>query len=210
MEKATERLLRWRAVRGDERVRGLNHTVRHRRWRLHVQSEASLAGPVVTLRTQVFCRGTVLASRRRALDAALPAREIEETLRALHRAVVGQLTAGEFDGCLKDVPADTETVAQIRRDYRHAIKRGGVELHVHTVDLGLAQAEIVTEVCLGEQMLAVRRSCYEPDDEATEVERAMQEQHREVLRKVRRGGFDPRLPRQAPARDDAQLSPLAS
>ena len=74
-----------------------------------------------------------------------------------------------------------------------AIHRRNAALEVQVRDDGDAN-EIVTVVSCAGDIIAIRRTSYEPTDSAGEVKSLMEAELEAMIAKVRRGGVDARLP----------------
>lgn len=77
------------------------------------------------------------------------------------------------------------------------VRHRGLLLHVQTEDSGRRRPHVITHLYCGGTILASERSDYEDrlgsEDLAGDVKRLMEEQHRTMLRRVRRGEFDARM-----------------
>jgi hypothetical protein len=77
------------------------------------------------------------------------------------------------------------------------VRHRGLLLHVQTEDSGRANPHIITHLYHGGTILASERSEYDgglgSSDLADEVRRRMEDQHRAMLRRLKRGELDARL-----------------
>lgn len=176
------------------RPRGYNHDVRYRGEVFHIQSE--VCGSVTRqVRTQLFSRGAVLATERTPIDDA-DDQGVESTLRLQHKALLRELCNGTFDAWLptegvEERPAPVVRTAVAGRQV--AVRRRGIALEIRGRD-SAERCELAIEVCLGADILAVRRVAYEVDQDAAQVEAMLDHEVDQMVAKVRRGGLDARLP----------------
>lgn len=177
--------------------RGYNHDIRYRGRVFHVQSEVSV-GRRPQICTQLFVGGAVLATARRPLPVETPSIEVEQLMRAQHKALLQQLCRGSYDAWL--TPGCTVAPQSVELDVRiqlpaqsRTIHRRNAALEVQVRDDGETN-EIVTVVsCVGD-VIAIRRTSYEPTDTTAEVQSLMDAELEAMIAKVRRGGVDARLP----------------
>ncbi|HET6583172.1 MAG TPA: hypothetical protein VFG69_06990 [Nannocystaceae bacterium] len=177
--------------------RGYNHDIRYRGRVFHVQSEVSV-GRRPQICTQLFADGAVLATARRALPVETSANEIEQLMRAQHKALLRELCRGSYDAWLS--PGCTVAPQSVELDVRmqlpaqsRAVHRRNATLEVQVRD-DADTNEIVTLVSCGGDVIAIRRTSYEPSDSAAEVKSLMDSELDAMIAKVRRGGVDARLP----------------
>jgi len=100
--------------------------------------------------------------------------------------------------------------------FNHNFRYKGELYHVQTEDGGRKNPRIVTQLFYGGTVLASQKQSYEEllerDDLNQEVESRMQEQHKDMLRRLRNGEFDETiaaLETSASKRDDVEGHPVA-
>lgn len=78
--------------------------------------------------------------------------------------------------------------------FNHQVRHGGRDFHVQTEDSGADAATVTTHLFHAGAVLATRKSSYADlrgaPDLAAQVRRRMEEQHKELLRRVAAGEFD--------------------
>jgi hypothetical protein len=163
----------------------------------HVQSEVTV-GRRPQICTQLFVGGAVLATARRPLPMETSAHEIEQLMRAQHKSLLRELCRGTYDAWLS--PGCTVAPRTIELDVRppqptlrRTIHRRNAALDLEVRDDADA-SEVVTVVGCGGDVIAIRRTSYEPTHSAAEVQALMDDELQSMIAKVRRGGVDARLP----------------
>ncbi len=177
--------------------RGYNHDVRYRGRVFHVQSEVTV-GRRPQICTQLFVGGAVLATARRALGVETSAHEIEQLMRAQHKSLLRELCRGSYDAWLAPgctvAPRDVELSVRVPGSTQsRTVQRRNAALEVQVRDDADAN-EIVTLVSCGGEVVAIRRTSYEPTHTTAEVQSLMDDELDAMVAKVRRGGIDARLP----------------
>jgi len=83
---------------------------------------------------------------------------------------------------------------QMLTGFNTNIRHRGVLFHVQTEDSGRAHPHVITHLYHGGTILSSEKRGYqdrlEADDLATEVRKLMEAQHKEMLKRLRRGEFD--------------------
>lgn len=83
--------------------------------------------------------------------------------------------------------------------FNHNFRHNGELFHVQTEDGGRKSPRIVTQLFYGGTVLASQKQSYDEildqDDLSQQVEARMQEQHKEILRRLRSGDFDETISR---------------
>lgn len=78
--------------------------------------------------------------------------------------------------------------------FNHDVRHGGRVFHVQTEDSGPDAAQVTTHLFLDGAVLATRKSSYadlrDAPDRPALVRRRMEEQHKELLRRLVAGEFD--------------------
>jgi len=179
--------------------RGYNHDVRYRGRVFHVQSEVT-QGRRPQICTQLFFAGAVLATARRPLCADASTDEVESLMRAQHKSLLRELCRGSYDAWLaapSDAPSrDVEVQIGMRAplpSQLRTLRRRETPLEIQVRDEVDAN-EVVTVVSCAGDVIAIRRTSYEPGDPAARVQSIMDAELEAMAAKVRRGGIDARLP----------------
>lgn len=177
--------------------RGYNHDVRYRGRLFHVQSEVTV-GRRPQICTQLFVGGAVLATARRALPVESTTHEVEQLMRAQHKSLLRELCRGSYDAWL--APGCTVAPREVELHVRgpqatqcRVLHRRNAALEVQVRDDADAN-EVVTVVSCAGDVIAIRRTSYEPTHAAAEVQSLMEAELEAMIAKVRRGGVDARLP----------------
>jgi hypothetical protein len=177
--------------------RGYNHDVRYRGRVFHVQSEVTV-GRRPQICTQLFVGGAVLATASRAVSSDTSAHEIEQLMRAQHKSLLRELCRGSYDAWLAPgctvAPREVElAVRPVLASQSRSVQRRSAVVDVQVRDDTDAN-EVVTLVSCGGEVVAIRRTSYEPTNTAAEVKSLMDDELDAMVAKVRRGGIDARLP----------------
>jgi hypothetical protein len=168
---------------------------------LHVQSEVA-AGRRAHVRTQLFLDGTVLASQREAVGEDMSSDEIDRKMRAQHVAILRELTRGCYDQAVADAPVVIEPEPEPARlptrapmpELRKTVRRRGQPLEIVIVDEGTVVGNVMAELRYVGKSLAVQRIGYPEGADGPAVVALMSDQLDAMIAKIRRGGFDARLP----------------
>ncbi|MEJ2201847.1 MAG: hypothetical protein P8X63_12670 [Desulfuromonadaceae bacterium] len=98
--------------------------------------------------------------------------------------------------------------------FNHNFCYKGEVYHVQTEDGGVKSAQIVTLLYCGGTILAAKKSSYahlgQQDNLAALVENLMKEQHREMLRQLKNGEFDPIIEKYARPKDGDDIPSVPS
>lgn len=119
-------------------------------------------------------------------------------MRAQHKALLQELCRGSYDAWLSPgctvAPQSVELEVRTRLPPQiRAMHRRNAALEVQVRDDAEAN-EIVTLVSCAGDVIAIRRTSYEPTDSAAVVKSLMDAELDAMIAKVRRGGVDARLP----------------
>jgi hypothetical protein len=163
----------------------------------HVQSEVTV-GRKSQICTQLFVGGAVLATARRELPFDVSSLEVEQLMRAQHKSLLRELCRGSYDAWL--APGCTVAPREVELHVRppqttqcRVLHRRNAALEVQVRDDADAN-EVVTIVSCAGDVIAIRRTSYEPMHTAREVQSLMEDELEAMIAKVRRGGVDARLP----------------
>jgi hypothetical protein len=98
--------------------------------------------------------------------------------------------------------------------FNHNIMHKGKMFHIQTEDSGIKNPHIITHLFVGGNILSTKKTSYADilnSDHLEEVVREiMEEQHKSMLRELKRGVYDPPDERVASANAEPASAPLAS
>lgn len=98
--------------------------------------------------------------------------------------------------------------------FNHNIMHKGKMFHIQTEDSGIKNPHIITHLFVGGNILSTKKTSYADilnSDHVEEVVREiMEEQHKSMLRELKRGVYDPPEERAASASAEPATAPLAS
>ncbi len=98
--------------------------------------------------------------------------------------------------------------------FNHNIMHKGKMFHIQTEDSGIKNPHIITHLFVGGNILSTKKTSYADilnSDHVEEVVREiMEEQHKSMLRELKRGVYDPPEERAASSNAEPAAAPLAS
>lgn len=175
---------------------GYNHNLKYSGREYHVQTEDSgVSAPHVI--THLFCNGTILATKRSDYDHLVAEPDhvdaVRDMMKIQHKAVIRELVRGEIDekivSYLGSLKPEVER-GRVRR-YRHQLL---YKSRVYSLETSF-YTTIVSEIFWEGVLIDCRRQDLKEEllPGSPEMEKRAQQQHKEILRRLRDGELDEKI-----------------